>query len=446
VAVLAATAAVAAACGSSGGGSSAGGGAKAGSAPPLPASKVLAGPPTGWSDAGYKPAAGSLKCPTTASNPTRGITDKQITIGGLAYLTSPNGSSMVGTDTGSKVRFDRVNAEGGINGRKINYVGTLDDGEDPSRNGQQAKVLVDQKKVFAAVPVMTAASNYLDTFCAETVPFFGWGFNQGFCNSSIGFGITGCQYSDPSVTSSAYGVLLKSLFGAQTSGKTAALVGVDNDSARAGNKELAAQISTVGVKVVYNQTPVPVAGLTDTTAVVNAIMRANGGSPPDVVIYVVDFQSVAKLTGALAAAGFQGKNVNPVGYDPRLAGFGPLQKSYTVLQWEPGFDTSVPAIKQMAADFAKYAPGDPISLPAMAGYWSADMFTTAATKVGRNLNLNSLLKLMNDNYSNYVPGALPQTRWPLNHAISSPCGSIVQLNGKQYTLTSKLACGSLIRK
>src|SRR5262245_5903567 len=128
----------------------------AASTPTISVADIKAGPATGWSDGGFKPDLAALKCDQTASDPHRGVTDTEITIGGLAYLTSPSGASMTGSDAGAKARFDRANDEGGINGRKINYVGTLDDGNDPARNSAQAKVLVDQKKIFAAVPLMTS--------------------------------------------------------------------------------------------------------------------------------------------------------------------------------------------------------------------------------------------------------------------------------------------------
>jgi ABC-type branched-subunit amino acid transport system substrate-binding protein len=436
--VLAGAAVLAVACSSSGGGGS-------GAAPATTAGTIKAGPGTGWSDGGFTPDLSSYKCNTKAPNPTRGITPTSIKIGGLATLTSPTGSSMAGTEVGAKVRFDRVNASGGVNGRKIDYIGVLDDGQDPARDGTQAAALVQQKGVFAAVPVMTSVTNYLDTFCGAVVPFFGWGTNNGYCSNAIGFGINGCATGDPTqkVSSDVYGLAMQALFGT-AGGKTAAIVAVDNDTARRASKNLATQIQETGTKVVYNQSPVPAAGLADTTAVVNAIMRSNKGGQPDVVFYLADFTTSLKLTQALGAAGFTGKNLNPVAYDPRLETFKGLDKSYIVLQWEPGIDTANPAIAQMAADFAKYAPGQVLSLPAMSGYWAADFFVGAATKTGRNLTVDSLLKVLNSGYSNYVPGAVPQTRWPLNHFVAPPCLAITQLNVPHYSLTYNLHCGSLI--
>ncbi|WP_007509573.1 ABC transporter substrate-binding protein [Pseudofrankia saprophytica] len=416
-------------------------------APTVAANDVTPGPPTDWSDGGWKPPVSTLKCAQTASNPTRGVTATSIKVGGLGYLTSPNGSTMSGSDIGAKVRFQRANDSGGINGRKVDFVGMLDDGNDPGRNGSQAKVLAQQEQVFAAVPVMASRSNYLDTFCADTVPFFGWGFNTAFCGTSIGFGITGCLLPTlKDVSSNTYGLMLKGMFNGDVSGKTTALIGQDDDSARAGLGSLNKQIKSVGIDVSYSENPIPDSGLSDTTAIVSAVMQSNKGAPPDVILPVTDFATTVKLTQAFVAAGYKGKFLNAVGYDPRLAGFDGLAGSYTLLQWSPGEDTSSTAVQQLVADFKKYAPDQATSLPAMAGYWAADMFVTAATKVGPNLTVDALLKLLNNNYSNSVEGALPEARYPLNHFIGVPCASIVQLTGKTYAVPTKLSCGSLLKQ
>ncbi|KPM50801.1 branched-chain amino acid ABC transporter substrate-binding protein [Frankia sp. R43] len=435
--------AVAAACSSSPDGPSGGDGG----GQTVAAGSVKAGPITGWDDAAYKVDTSSLQCGLTAKDPTRGVTDTSITVGGLAYLTSPTGSTVSGTDVGAKVRFERANAEGGVNGRKINYTGTLDNGDDVSRSISQAKALAQQEKVFAVVPLMTRDSNFLEPLCDDQVPFFGWGTNSGYCKNTIGFGITGCLTpTGIDYTTTAYGLMIQSMLGGDAEGKSTALVGIDNDAAREGLAELAKQVQTVGIRTVYAENPVLPSGVTDATAIVNDIMTSDEGHAPDVVLYVLDFNSVVKLTTAMNAAGFQGKHLNAVGYDPRLAGFKDLDQSYTIVQWTPGVDTTVPAVKQLNDDFQKYAPGTSISLPAEAGYWAADMFLDAVNKAGRDLTVDKLLNLMNNNYTYTVPGTVAETRWPLNHNIGIPCASVVQLNGQKFDITTKLACGSLIRK
>ncbi|ADP83731.1 ABC transporter substrate-binding protein [Pseudofrankia inefficax] len=441
LAAATALATVVAACGS--GGSSA-----PSSAPTVGANAIKAGPPTGWSDGGVTVDASSLKCGLTAPDPNRGVTDTSIKVGGLAYLTSASGSTMAGADVGAKVRFQRANDAGGVNGRKIDFIGVLDDGNDSNRNVSQAKVLADQEKVFAVVPEMTAYPTFVDTLCSAGVPFFGWGFNGGYCGNTIGFGLTGCLTNLTRSTSSTYGVMIQTLFGGDAKGRTVALIGNDDDSARTGLADIRSQVQAVGAKVVYAENPVPDAGLTDTTAVTQAIMTAAGGAPPQVVVYATDFAASTKITQALAAAGFTGKNINAVGYDPRLAAanFAGLQKSYTLLQWSPTEDASSPGVQQLIADFRKYAPDAAISLPTMAGYWAADMFLDAVTKTGKNLTVNTFLKTLNTSYSYYVDDAVPQTRFPLNHVVNAPCGSLVQLDGTKYDVATRLSCGQVLKK
>ncbi|MBL7499766.1 ABC transporter substrate-binding protein [Frankia sp. CNm7] len=404
------------------------------------------GPSTGWSADGVTVDAASLECAGPAADPTRGVTDTEIKVGGLVNLTSPNGSTMAGAEIGAQVRFDRANDEGGVHGRTINYAGTFDDGNDPARNGQQARAMVEQEKVFAAVPLNASQSAYKDVFCAQKVPFFGWGTNPGYCENTIGFGFTGCLFPRDGVSSTTYGLMVQSMFDGNGEGKTVALVGMDNDAAREGLLGISRQITTVDIDVVYEKNPVPVTGLTDTTAIVNDLMTADKGAPADAVLMILDFPSTTKLTEALTAAGYQGKTHNAVAYDPRLAGFQALQGVYTTVQWQPGIDTDVPAIAQMTADFQKYAPEQTLSLLAMAGYWTADMFLDALDKTGPDLTVDNLLNTLNGgDYTYSVADAVPETRWPLNHASSSPCASLVQLVDQNFRIVQDLSCGAWVK-
>jgi hypothetical protein len=97
------------------------------------------------------------------------------------------------------------------------------------------------------------------------------------------------------------------------------------------------------------------------------------------------------------------------------------------------------------ADFAKHAPDAPLTLPAMAGYWSADMFVAALTATGRDLTVDTLLKKLNSgDISYYVPDTVAETRWPLNHATAPPCYAMSQLSQHRYQVTARLTCGSLV--
>ena len=440
VAVAAVLALVAAACG----GSSGSGVAPLNDASAWVKTGPTSGPSTGWSDGGYKVDTTKLTCTQPAKDNTRGITDTSITVQGLATLTSTAGLSMQGGDVGAKVRFDAANAAGGINGRKIDFKGVLDDGAQASQNLAQANVLATQDKPFAAVPVLTPFSGYADTFCQNTVPSFGWSINEGFCNSALAFGITGCNYNS-AVLANNLGGLINAMFPGSTATHTLAIVGQDADSSRSAADVLKQDAESGGIKVVYAKTQIPGSGLTDPTALVQALMTANAGAPPDVVYYISDFASSLKLIEALNAAGYHGKHLSPI-YDPALTTIKDLDGMYATGSWLPGIDNTNKTANQMVADFKKYAPNQRISISALAGYWSADLFVSAAAAAGRNLTVDSFVKFLNNDYVHSGGGAVPETRWPLNHFVATPCSSLIQLKGGVWKPITQLSCGSLLVK
>jgi branched-chain amino acid transport system substrate-binding protein len=76
-----------------------------------------------------------------------GANDKEIKIGHINPYSGP--ASAYGT-IGKSIAawFEKVNAEGGINGRKIKYI-SLDDGYSPPKTVEQARKLVEQEEVLA---------------------------------------------------------------------------------------------------------------------------------------------------------------------------------------------------------------------------------------------------------------------------------------------------------
>ncbi|WP_232794118.1 ABC transporter substrate-binding protein [Pseudofrankia saprophytica] len=403
------------------------------------------GPDHGWDQTNVTVDPASLDCNTKAPDPNRGVTPTSVKIGGLVSLTSPAGAAFGDVPAGAKARFARANAQGGVNGRQIDFLDTRDDGSDAARTADQARALVEKDQPFASI-VTTTGGNYIDSFCSEVMPFFGWGTNPGFCGNAIGFGITGCQAptsgSQRSVDTGGALTVANALPAGAS--KTLALIGLDNDSARQGIITVRQGFETAGFKAVYEKTPIPVSGLTDPTPIVSAVMQADAGKPPAVVFFVAQFGDATKLSGALKAAGYKGLVVSPI-YDPRVSGIPELDGTYALLQWQGGFNTDVPGVAQMATDIEKYSSGTALSLTAMAGYWAADMLVTALQKTGKDLTVDSFLKTLNGaSYTNYVAGALPETRWPVNHLAPAPCETLAHLTNGKWA-APPLQCGAITK-
>jgi branched-chain amino acid transport system substrate-binding protein len=94
-----------------------------------------------------------------------GASDKEILIGGISPYSGP--ASAYGT-IGKSIAayFEMVNAEGGINGRKIKFI-SLDDGYNPAKTVEQTRKLVEQEEVLLlfntlGTPPNTAIHKYMN--------------------------------------------------------------------------------------------------------------------------------------------------------------------------------------------------------------------------------------------------------------------------------------------
>lgn len=86
-----------------------------------------------------------------------GVTDTEIAIGNINPYSGPASAyGQIGKAIGAY--FDKVNAEGGIKGRKIKYI-SLDDGYSPPKAVEQARRLVEQDQVLLIFQSLGTPSN-----------------------------------------------------------------------------------------------------------------------------------------------------------------------------------------------------------------------------------------------------------------------------------------------
>jgi len=86
-----------------------------------------------------------------------GASDKEIKVGHIGPYSGP-ASAYGRIGHAIKAYFDKVNAEGGINGRKITFI-TLDDGYNPAKAVEQARKLVEQEEVLLLFQSLGTPSN-----------------------------------------------------------------------------------------------------------------------------------------------------------------------------------------------------------------------------------------------------------------------------------------------
>ncbi len=95
-----------------------------------------------------------------------GATDKEIKVGHLNPYSGPASAySAIGKSIGAY--FDKINAEGGINGRMVKFI-SLDDGYNPAKTVEQTRKLVEEDEVLLVfqplgTPSNSAIHKYLNT-------------------------------------------------------------------------------------------------------------------------------------------------------------------------------------------------------------------------------------------------------------------------------------------
>src|SRR5690242_20386377 len=103
----------------------------------------------------------------TSSAPVPGVTDTEVVVGTHTPLTGPAAPGYSKIAPATKAYFDYVNANGGVNGRKITYK-IMDDTYNPATTQQVVRQLVLQDKVFAILnglgtPTHTGVLDFLKT-------------------------------------------------------------------------------------------------------------------------------------------------------------------------------------------------------------------------------------------------------------------------------------------
>jgi branched-chain amino acid transport system substrate-binding protein len=91
--------------------------------------------------------------PLAAAAQTQGVSKDEIVVGTIQDLSGPLAALGSHFRNSLQMRFDEVNAEGGIHGRKIRLVAE-DSGYDPKKGVLAAQKLIQRDKVFAAVSNM----------------------------------------------------------------------------------------------------------------------------------------------------------------------------------------------------------------------------------------------------------------------------------------------------
>ncbi|MFJ7069285.1 ABC transporter substrate-binding protein [Streptomyces sp. NPDC101115] len=382
--------------------------------------------------------------PGASGGTVRGVTADTVRVGGIVSMTSASGYSKKDTDLGARARYDRANAEGGVNGRRIEYLGAEDDGQDPARNLAAARRLVQQEKVFAVAPMSSVTFAGADFLDSQAVPTVGWGTLPSFCGPKHIYGFNGCLVPTPGGTlNQTWPEGLATVLGG-AKGRSVALIAGDNDAGKFGIRTFTQGFKAAGFDLAYAKAAVPAGSLpSDWSAYTKEILRSGpGGKAPDAVVSVMQTPYNIGLFTALKRAGYEGVLSDPTDYDPGLLAKDATRQALdgvlVLLQFQP-FEADGPAMRQFKADIRKAAGKEvPLNMHMMTGYMSADLFLAVAARAGKDLTVESFQKAANG-FSD--TGTLVGDRAePKGQKESFGCGALVRLTGGRYEVAVPFRC------
>lgn len=381
--------------------------------------------------------------PGTAGN-SRGVSADSIKVGGIVSMTSASGYSKKDTDLGAKARYMRANAEGGINGRKIDYIGAEDDGQDPARNLAAARKLVQQDKVFAVSPMSSVTFTGADFLEQEKVPTFGWGTLPSFCGPKYIYGFNGCLVPTPGGTiNQTWPEGIGQVLGGAR-GKSVAIIANDSDAGKFGVRTFQQGFTSAGFKVAYAKASVPGTAVpSDWSAYVKEILESNDGKAPDAIVSVMQTPNNIGLFTSLKRSGYKGLLSDPTDYDPGLLAKDATKQAldgvHVLLQFEP-FESANPKMAQFKADIKAASGGQdvPLNMHMMTGYMSADLFVSLAQKAGKDLTVESF-QAAAQGFSD-TDTLVGNRSEPKGQKDSFGCGALVQLKNGAYEVSVPFKC------
>ncbi|TDD16999.1 ABC transporter substrate-binding protein [Nonomuraea diastatica] len=381
---------------------------------------------------------------THSAGADQGVTATSVRIGGVLTKTSASGYSTKDAEIGARARFERANAEGGVHGRTIEFLGAEDDGQDAAKGDAAAKKLVQKEQVFALVPVHAPNFGGAAFLEREGVPWFGWATGPQWCGTKTGFGYNGCLAPKQGAGSQTWwGRQMADLLGG-SEGKSVYVQTSDSSGSKYGGTTISQSFTAAGFELVGVNSGLPAAAPPpDWLPYVDKIMTSDGGEPPDVVVSVIAGTKFnVGLYAALKRAGYKGVLTDATSYDAAILGdpasAQALEGVVAAPMFEP-FESSAPEIARLKRDVERVVPGAALTQHLAIGYWSADIFLDLLATTGKDLTRERFLATANGSYA-YENRGFGKIQFPKDHDEPNGCGALVKLEDGAFQVARNMKC------
>ncbi len=373
--------------------------------------------------------AGIVGAASSASS-TPGVTSNSITVGSISTQTGTLASNFSSLIQGEKAYFAHVNAQGGVNGRKIDYKYQLDDGGNPTTFNQLANTLINQDHVFAVTGVGTAFFSP-NLFVESGIPTYGYNVTGNWVPQANLFAAGGSvQYYPAGAPAVAY-------LARQTHSTSIAVVAYNVAASADACQSSENALEAAGYKVSYSDLKVAYPGSTVATDVQR--MKQAGS---DFVVSCMDVQGNVTMARAIKQYGvhmtqlwLNGNDQSTLNQNESL-----MQNVYFSIAHVPftAPQSEYPGLKTYETVMKKYEPNYVDDELAIQGWESAALFVQGVKMAGNDLTQANVIKADNSLTSFTAGGLTAPTNWKdAGHTGHAPpyCSAYIKVSGDKYVPT-----------
>ena len=312
----------------------------------------------------------------------QGVTDKEILVGMSNALTGPASALGTGMKTGALTYFNKVNAAGGVHGRKIQLI-SYDDGYEPKNTVNTTNKLIVTDKVFALFGYVgtPTASAIVPIINNKKIPFFG--------------PFTGAEFLRKPVNKYIFNVRASYFDEAEEQVRYLTTKGIKKIGILFQNDAYGLAVKG-GVIKALGKRSMTLAGeghFERNTVEIEAGLAALKKANPEAVIMVGTYKAMAAFIKKAKSEGFNPVflNVSFVGTAALVKELGGAGDGVIITQVMPSpTDGSMPLVKQYRADM-QAAGHRELDYTDLEGYVDAVVFVEILKKAGGNLSRESFL-------------------------------------------------------
>jgi branched-chain amino acid transport system substrate-binding protein len=369
----------------------------------------------------------------TSTLVAQGVTDSEILLGQSCALKGQAAGLGTGMQTGLQVWFDKINAKGGVHGRKIRLV-SVNDGYEPERCAAAVKMLIEQEKVFAVIGgVGTPTAKVAVPLCTEAkVPFVGAFTGAELLRSPHNRYVVNVRASYFQETEQ----LAKHLVD-QNGMQRVACFYQDDAYGQAGLEGIKRALASRKMELVATGTY-----KRNTLAIAEGLQAVAAGNPQAILLVgayapCAEFMRQAKEHAALKSATMC--NISFVGTDNLVKAVGAAGEGSIISQVVPfPQDTTMATVKDYLADMQTAGKTAEVGFITLEGYLVGKFFTEMATRTGKELSREALLDTITKT-TNLDLGGLTMAFGPTDNQGSDAVFLTTIKNGKVESMSGSAA-------